>query len=265
MLDNGDQASKLSTFNKAVRAKLTGNLNLYVRADGNNANSGLVNNAGGAFLTVQYAVAYVAKSYDPNGFQIIVNLQAGQTFAGNINPIGLLPGQNSPIVINGGGNTTILSGDLILSDFAWYKVQNLKSNGRLAATEQGILVLGAGMELGASAAEQVASTQGALVQIQNNIAVSGGALSMISADGGRIYIGAITWTFTNAPGYGTAVVGAINDGTVIMQAAPTYTNGGTVTGKRYQISNGSFVNTGGAAIPGNAAGTVDAATGGFIA
>jgi hypothetical protein len=88
---------------------------------------------------------------------------------------------------------------------------------------------------------------------------------MISADGGRIYIGAITWTFTNAPGYGTAVVGAINDGTVIMQAAPTYTNGGTVTGKRYQISNGSFVNTGGAAIPGNAAGTVDAATGGFIA
>jgi hypothetical protein len=59
-----------------VREKLTTNLTYYVRTDGSDSNNGLVNSAGGAFLTVQKAID-VAAAFDLNGYTITINVADG--------------------------------------------------------------------------------------------------------------------------------------------------------------------------------------------
>lgn len=61
----------------AGRTILTGDLTLYVRTDGNNANLGTSNTSGGAFATWQGAIAAYASRYDHAGFN--VTIQAGQS------------------------------------------------------------------------------------------------------------------------------------------------------------------------------------------
>jgi hypothetical protein len=64
-----------------VREILTANRTYYVRTDGNDANTGLVNDAAGAWLTLQHAVFYVAENIDIAGFKVTISVGAG-TFAG---------------------------------------------------------------------------------------------------------------------------------------------------------------------------------------
>ncbi len=74
----GDARYYLKT---AVREKLTADRTYYVRTDGNDNNTGLVNNAGGAFQTIQGAANYFASKLDLAGFNIILRVADG-TYAG---------------------------------------------------------------------------------------------------------------------------------------------------------------------------------------
>lgn len=64
------------------RELLTENRTYYVRTDGDDGNAGLVNDADGAFLTVQRAID-VASALDNNGYNITVQLADG-TYSENI-------------------------------------------------------------------------------------------------------------------------------------------------------------------------------------
>lgn len=75
-LDNSTKFATTAYVDRTARDKLTANRTYYVRNDGNNANTGLANNAGGAFLTIQKAVD-VMVTLDLNGF--VCNIQIGQT------------------------------------------------------------------------------------------------------------------------------------------------------------------------------------------
>jgi hypothetical protein len=63
------------------REVLTANRTYYVRSDGNDANTGRANSSGGAWLTLQHAVFYIAENLDIAGFNITISVGAG-TFAG---------------------------------------------------------------------------------------------------------------------------------------------------------------------------------------
>lgn len=66
----------------ASRVKLLQNLTLYVRIDGSNSNTGFVNNAGGALLTLVGAYNRIVTLYDLNGFTVTVIVGAGTYTAG---------------------------------------------------------------------------------------------------------------------------------------------------------------------------------------
>lgn len=60
-----------------TRQTLTADRTYYVRKDGSDSNSGLINNAGGAFLTIQHAVDVVCQTLDVAGFIVTIQVVTG--------------------------------------------------------------------------------------------------------------------------------------------------------------------------------------------
>lgn len=88
----------------------------YVRTDGSNSNDGLADSAGGAWLTLSYALSQVAAGDT-------VHVGAG-TFADGSNA-SVTGTSESPITVRGSGaGSTIISGAMTL-DAAWYNIENM--------------------------------------------------------------------------------------------------------------------------------------------
>jgi len=106
---------RITPVTSQFREVLTAARTYYVRADGSDSNTGLVNSSGGAFLTIQKALNTVA-SIDMSTFQVTVSVQTG-TYTGAIaftNYLGTIPpilqGNTSTptnVVINVTGNDAI--------------------------------------------------------------------------------------------------------------------------------------------------------------
>ncbi|MEY9414216.1 hypothetical protein ABIF69_000658 [Bradyrhizobium japonicum] len=103
-----------------VRDMLTAARTYYVRPDGSNANNGLADNAGGAFLTIQKAIDVVA-SLDLSIYQVTVivrpggggNLHGGnllKNYVGALAPI-IVGDETTPgnVVVDGNGSSAFIS------------------------------------------------------------------------------------------------------------------------------------------------------------
>lgn len=246
----------------------------YVRTDASDANSGLVNSSGGAFLTLQKAIDTVA-ALDIGIHAVTIQLADG-TYPGAVvlkNIAGFATPGNCVIQGNAAtpGNVVIsaASTDAISANglFTVWDIKDLKvtttTSGHGIASRGGATVRFGNVNFGACASAQLFVDSGASLVCRSSYAISGGATYHWQAvNGGSIIASAgFTVTLSGTPAFSEvfAYVG-------LLALVNCYGNtfSGAATGARYNVFANSAIFTNGAGatyLPGNVAGTT--ATGGI--
>ena len=263
------------------RQVLAADLDLYVRADGSDGggHTGLANTSGDAFLTLQKAVD-VAVGYDLSIYKITIHVGAGTTYAGVIlkSYIGV-----GPIIIEGDTttpanvtiNAPVTTGEALKAP-ACISTNGVRGKWRVrglkfVSSRSGIYARGGMVEFdlcdfGACSNYHMVASNGGQVVALGNYAISGNAsYHWLASDFGYLEVIGATVTLTGTPAFGGAFAFSTRKAGMNVYSN-TYS--GSATGARFLVSNVSllFVNGAGAsALPGNAAGTADAATyGGYV-
>jgi hypothetical protein len=253
-----------------ARPKLGANLTIYVRTDGNDRNSGLVNTAVGAVLTFAKAVA-VAYAIDWDIYQVTVQFGAGSFVV-----TGILTGpflSNKSLILLGDTGTpanvtlTTTSNGFQLQAGAAISLSGftLSNSGffGLRVLPGAFVSLGAGIVFSGSPTFAHVGALGGHVQTFSAFTVSASCNAVLWADAGGFIEGngsGVTITLSGTPAWTTGFAIASYGGTVLL---PGKTFSGSATGPRFSVStNGAiFTNSAGLTyLPGNAAGTF--ATGG---
>jgi hypothetical protein len=270
----------------STRYRLTGDVTVWVRQDGDDSNDGSQNDSAHAFATLQGAWNTIKWLYDPNGFKITLRLgQVGtypgfrcEAFAGpvevrgdennrNAYVIGPASGQSWNIINstpaltvrgvlmdNTGGGLTYwgdAGSGAILSDITWRSPPGSHTGVTHVYSPSGAYVLLVRTHSVISSGG--ASTIGEFIRTELNGIVDGGlfAIPTIMDHSNIAYNNAFVATYAGA--IARFLTGAIS-----------FT--GSATGKRYSATFGSNIDVAGAGatfLPGNASGTT--ATGGQYA
>lgn len=242
---------------KWMREKLTAARTYYVRTDGNDANTGLSNSAGGAFLTIQKAVD-VAATIDAQTFQVTVQLANGTyNESVTIRPmLGTLPlivrGNNATpasVVVNGaicflasqpGAVAQILDLKMVASSLC------------LSALYAGKLEYG-NVDFGTASARHINVQYGGFTNALSSYTISGGAQAhALGATGGAVRLAGVTVTLTGTPAFSSAFAD-FSSGAIGAISGNTYS--GTATGARYLVATNAAVDTQGGTLPGSTAGS----------
>ena len=252
----------------AHREPLTANRTYYVRTDGVDTNTGLVNSAGGAFLTIQAALDAAALLDNMGLYLITIQVGDGTYTDGVVIPYVRPTSDNSWGLLLKGNTTTPASciistaGDAILA----YSPCVVKVEGfKLVSSANSGLVLGNGcfmtmgvMEFGACSYTQIGVYEGGHLFVRGNYTISGGAAYHIDCESlsevASSYGSPITITLTGTPAF--SGVFAVAYDLALIQDNNTYS--GSATGKRYESGNNAMINTfsGGADhFPGDSAGS----------
>jgi hypothetical protein len=241
------------------RTYLTADKTYYVRTNGSDANNGAANTAGGAWLTLQYAVNWLSRNVDGGGYTITLSVGTG-TYT-----------ENCSISAIVGCKRLVLQGeDLDLNSTVIYGVSSTMSMPitvsymKLTGGTYGVLANGPGTEIvvdnvefGTATTAHIQLAQGGSVLI-DEVTVSDDAPKFIAArEMGRTqFIGTATVTLTGTPNFSSAFVDAQR---MSYTQFSNVTFVGTATGKRYSGADNSVIWTNTADttfLPGNSAGTL---------
>lgn len=248
-----------------AREVLTAARTYYVRTDGSNSNTGLVNSAGGAFLTIQKAVDTIAM-LDCSTFQASIQVVDG-TYTGGTTLKAYI-GALSPVIT---GNVAT-PGNVIISTTGANCFQN---NGagvwnvrdmELRSTTTGIhlsaqaygTIQYQNIRFATCAEIQVFAFGGKCVQTGACFIVGSGQ-AHLAAVSGSVVINGNTITLSGTPAFAALGFILVGRGGVIDAFSVTFAGTGA-TGARYALNGGGVVFTNGSNpatyFPGNAAGTV---------
>lgn len=262
LVDDTTAAAAQATL--GLREVLSANRSYYVRTDGNDANTGLANTSGGAFLTIQKALD-VAAALDTSIYGITINVGAG-TY--NTAQTLKSPGGGGLIAVVGAGATTIIDPPAGVNHCfqaiagGRFSLANMKLQKTSATTGHGILaqngsyVQFSGIEFGTMQANSrhIFANQSASVICNGNYTITGNALYHFSVSTGGFIFMNLTATLSGTPAF-TRFADAAMCGVIQVNGA-TFT--GSATGVRYVSDTNAVINTagGGASfIPGNSAGS----------
>lgn len=257
------------------RERLTAARTYYVRTDGNDSNTGLVDSADGAFLTPQAAVnAYQrldCNGYDvtiqvrdgtyTSGFTITGRIGAGRLFiTGNVaNPANVFLDLTSKNGINASGHPAV-SGIYV----SGFRIKTTTGGGCIKASN-GSTIYYSAIVFDTCAGSHVESTAFATVYVNGNYTITGSAAIahwLVQTFGllGNA-AGSVTITLSGTPAFSWSFLLMIGQSIAVVTNQITFSGSGT--GKRYEIVHNALANTYSSAstyLPGNVAGTV--ATGG---
>ena len=253
------------------RQRLSGSRDYYVRPDGNDSNSGTINNAANAWLTMQHAHRFIADTLDLNGFSVTVHVADG-TYTAGVNATAPYVGEGVVYFI---GNTTTPSNCIINAnavgafyaecnaryDIRGFRVTNSAGDG-VYVQNGGVITIGGKMEYGPCSASQITTGGGGSIVIQADYTITAGTSTshLHAGSPGSIIAGVINVTLTGAPNYTSYFAGAA-EGTITVKDT-VFT--GAATGPTHLAHKGGVIDThpAFASLPGSTPGRV--ATGGII-
>lgn len=234
---------------EAGRIRLSSNLTLYVRSDGNDANTGQTNDAAGAFATIQRAINAACRDYESGNYSLTIQIQDGtwphantitldpHLIAGGVivqgnpaNPLACIVQKSSagwlfygprrgfgPWTLNGlnmGRSTTGFDINTVLVDDCFLmRVQNCNFGNA-----------GSGTHLYATGLSQIRTT--------GPISISGGAYRHALADRHSLIELSGAYTLTGTPAF-THWVEAYRKSSVIHNASATVSGASTVAARYY--------------------------------
>jgi hypothetical protein len=264
------------------REILTANRTYYVRTDGSDSNTGLLNTPGGAFSSL-LAARDAIRRIDGNGFEVTVQIgngtytvsnPEGVVFSGfvGVSRIRLIGNTTTPtsVTIQGGAGiaqfTALItfSGD-ILGIVDGVSITNTQPSGQGIAIERASYVELRNNNFGAVTNSAIRVSGGEYWQA-GNFSISGGGANaqFLNVDGGGVASLNLagTCTITNNPVFSRF---ALVSSSLLNWVPSNFTFSGTAQGSRHFVTNNGTLNQYGisGSFPGNSAGTVNA--GGVIA
>lgn len=263
------------------RERLSANRTYYVRPDGNDANTGLADTAGGAFLTPQKAADVIHGQLDLAGFTVTVQLADSTAYTSGVLMRGFCVGQKdeNSIVFQGNNATpanvriNVTAGTCFKAEAgAQFTVKDMElrtttSGDCLGSEDRGSIIRSNKVFYGACAGIHMNAVLGGFITVSNvAYTISGGAQIHIlaSLQGFIRHQVSATVTLTGTPAFTNCFARAEMTSTILGNGTVF---SGAATGVRYEVATGSiiFTNGGGANYyPGNSAGSVDALSGHYV-
>ncbi len=228
-------------------------LHFYVRTDGSDANTGIANTAGGAFLTIQHAIN-VAASYDYVGvYSVVIDVQAGSfTEATFILPetLGInIAAARAKILFQGSASNTVVTDTIIargtgstwqIAGGATWQIGRFKTD-----NGANLLILGANAAtFDGSHDEAFFADNESLIETESfTIAGSTGARFIGIEKSSTFFIDeAQTYTFVGTPDFG-GIFAELSFRSKFIANSVTFTGAIIAGTKKFNMSNDSAIFT----------------------
>jgi len=246
--------SQTASVPEASLDTLTANRTYYVRVNGTDGSSGLVNTDAGAFATLQKALDTYA-ALDLAGYIVTIQMGDGTHTSGGTlraNPKGAWASLPLQII----GNTSDPASCIISTTSAnclkvdagaqayinGFELRAATSGRGLLSTANSYLVFGTSMRFGACATYHMEATTGGNIISLGGYTVCGNSVAhQHCTSNGHILIQSGTITLTGTPAFSAYYIG-ING--AYVQYAPTVTFSGSATGTRYFVHDNGTLYTG---------------------
>ena len=287
-LDDGTiatlEARFIQALGHAARIPLTGDLQLYVSASGNDNNNGLSSST--PFQTLQHAADVAKKNYDSQGFDIYVNVLPGNY------PAGVTVSSQ----LTGGGSLRFVGNPNSPSSV----VITLSTVGYCFAATRGAKIYVSGMQLSAPIGGTGPGNTGVCLYAQtgsiinfDHVSFSGAALAHMYAGhgatifpsdnaqgvpysivgsaqnhifveaGGSVVVDFMVCTITGSPAFSTAFGEMLSGGFLSSQGTTWSPSPAAATGVRHLIADGGILRSNGTGqLPGNLVGIGGSTAGG---